>query len=481
MGGGGGFGGGGLGGGGMGGVYMDAEGVVRALKKKPKIAKSKASPLAADIAKRSDLRQVSLKNIDAQLRKHLAEGGSAAKLPEELRTMAGLYRIDYLVLDRKNHDVLLCGPAEGWVRDVDGRAIGKTSKRPALDVADVAVALRCVLSGDGEIKCSIDPKKSGLAKALDYEMPAGVTGDKAEAEQIRSEIEERLGMQVVTTGGVPTGSRFARAIVDADYRMKRIAMGIDRVPGLYTHLDAVSDIITTGVKKTNLARWWFTPNYEGVECDADHTTFRLLGQAMKLLNEEELVDESGNRTGTGHSGAKWDRFSQAFTQMLPQLEKNHTAFADLHNLYDLSMIAGVVKKEDCGDWLRGSALLDDKMFAIPTEIQPKFAEPVVTTRFIKRNKGGEARLFIGVALGGVSMNPSSVVGAPGFIRPGGGSSATSTGRTTTSSSGTSTGTGGSSSTAATKSFAAKDTAPLKPVARTVAGEEWWSDGPSSKD
>jgi hypothetical protein len=483
--GGGGFGGGGMGGGGMGGVFLDGEGVIRAVKKKPKNAKPQTVSLKDEVARRSDLRQVSLKNIDAQLRKHFSNGGRVENLPEELRGMAGLHRIEFILIDRANKDVLLCGPAEGWVRDLDGRAVGKTSKRPAIEVADVAVAFRAILEGDGEIKCSIDPQKSGLAKALEYDMPT-ITGEKSQAEQIRADIEERLGMQVVTTGGVPEGSRFARAIVDADYRMKRMAMGIDRVVGLYTHLDAVADLTASGSRKTNLARWWFTPAYDGVECDSDESVFRLLGQGMKLLNEEVLVDDTGNRTGTGRSGTHWDRFSQAFTRMLPQLEQKHTVFADLHNLYDLTMIAGIVKKQGCGDWFRDLVLLDDKLFPIPTEIQPKFAEPVVTTRFAKRTKASEQFVYLGVALGGVSMNPGSVLSTPGFVKSGSrGSSAAPAGRVA-SSGGSSGGSAGGSTSTADKPTGMKpketsDAVDLKSVTRIVTGDSWWSDAPSKKD
>jgi hypothetical protein len=463
-------GGGGLGGGGMGGggVYLDAEGVIRALKKKPKSVKTQTVTLKDEIAKRTDLRQVSLRKIDAQLRKHLGASGKYADLPEELRQMAGLHRIDYIVIDRANKDVLLCGPAEGWIRDIDGRAIGKFSKRPALDVADIAAAFRCVLDGNGEIKCSIDPLQSGLANLHAYEMPR-VTGEDAQAQTVQREVEEVLGMQKVTTGGIPEGSRFARAIVDADYRMKRMAMGLDRVAGLFTHADAVANLTVQGSTKTNLARWWFTPAYDGIECDADETTFRLVGQGMKLLNEEVLIDEAGARTGTGKSNPWWDRFSQSFTRMLPQLEKQYSVFADLHNLYDLTMVAGIVKKQGCSDWFAGTTMLDAKAFPIPTEMQPKFTEPVVTTRIIRRNRGGESRFFLSVALGGVSMNPNSVLSAPGFMRGGGsgGKAASSSGG----SSGSSSGGGGISS--AGKS--SKPSEPIAPVARLVKGDDWWSD------
>ena len=43
-------------------------------------------------------------------------------------------------------------------------------------------------------------------------------------------IEQTLGPQQITFSGVPATSHFARVLVAADYRMKRLAMGFEPSP-----------------------------------------------------------------------------------------------------------------------------------------------------------------------------------------------------------------------------------------------------------
>ena len=42
--------------------------------------------------------------------------------------------------------------------------------------------------------------------------------------------ETRLGMEKITIKGVPTTTHFAQVLVEADYRMKLIGIGVERPP-----------------------------------------------------------------------------------------------------------------------------------------------------------------------------------------------------------------------------------------------------------
>ncbi len=47
---------------------------------------------------------------------------------------------------------------------------------------------------------------------------------------MQSHIEQAVGEQVITLTGVPKDSHFAHVLVAADYKMKRISMGLDAAP-----------------------------------------------------------------------------------------------------------------------------------------------------------------------------------------------------------------------------------------------------------
>ena len=56
-----------------------------------------------------------------------------------MRNLAGLLRVRYVFYYPESKDIVLAGPAEGWVPDASGRVVGITSGRPVLQLQDLAV------------------------------------------------------------------------------------------------------------------------------------------------------------------------------------------------------------------------------------------------------------------------------------------------------------------------------------------------------
>lgn len=392
-----------FGGGGSGGIHIDPQGVIRELERRVRSPKGNEGPTDKLLATPSDARHISLKRLDQALQSALASGNP---IPLEIQFLAGLVKIDTVYVDRQNEDVVLIGPAEGWRMD-EGRPVGKTTKRATLHLEDLANAMRCVFRGSGEVRCSIDPTRSGLAALRDVPFPAEVTPKSAA--DYRDDVAATFGLQIVSTAGVPEGSRFALTMVEADYRMKRMALGREKLPGVVSHLDTLTRLTREDAHRGSLARWWFAPAYDEILSDPGKTTFRFVGQGIQLLNEEVLFDASGQRTGLGRSNPDWDRFSDTFTAKLPEIEKQHPVFADLHNLFDLMMVAGLLRQQGIQDWFEETALLDSSLYTPPTFKQPTKAEPVVTTRLDRGRKEGQSLRFLTIAYGGVTMNPMAVL------------------------------------------------------------------------
>lgn len=393
--------------GGVGGVYVDPEGVLRGSGKRPALAKVVKPELAEAIAAKSDLRRVSLLGVAKVLKKANAK---SEPIPEEVRCLAGIHRLDHVILDRKARDVILVGPAEGWLIDPDGRPVGATSKRPTLLLQDLVVALRSVLDGPGSAQCSIDPDPDGLLAMKEFLAdPANYRGTP---ESLKRKLADQMGLQTIWTRGVPKGSHFALAMIDADFRMKRAALEIDKFPGLYSHLDAIEQESVDGTNRNALARWWFTPFYDAVEHDPSRQVFRLVGQAIRLNSEEQMVDEFGRRQGTGASTPLTQKFADSFTEHFPQIEAKVRIFAELRQLFDLMMVAGIVATEGAGDWLMATPLLDNDLYAVEIREQPKLAEPLTTSRSKPTAKGGNRRMVISLAFGGVDIRPTRVLKSP---------------------------------------------------------------------
>lgn len=398
-------------GGGQGGVYVDPEGVLRVSQRTGRPQKQKAN-VPEKVAVPSKLRRISLKSLDQQLRK--LQPGQAP--PAELALLAGLVEIDYVIIDRDRQDVWIAGPAEGWEIDQDGRELGIKTGRPVIHLQDLAAALRCVLNGQGFVECSIDPQQDGLVAIQRYELPS-VT-KRRDAVPYQDEIKQLYGLQTVRTSGVPEGSRFALVMIEADYRMKRMALEDERVRNVTSHLEVLSRLVEEGVSRQNvLARWWFAPLYTAIRSDTAKSVFQFEGQAVQLLNEAVFLDRSGTRHAGGQQAPQWDDFSKDFTQRFGELEQRYPVFADLRNLFDLMMVAGLIRQQGLSDWFADNSLLDPSAFPLPRGTQPKLAEPVVNFRLHARRMGNYRISYSTFGWGGVAMRPSSVL-APELFKSG---------------------------------------------------------------
>ena len=157
-------------------------------------------------------------------------------------------------------DIVLVGPGEGWKVDARGNVVGVTTGRPVMLLDDLLVALRTAAAGR--------PRRHHLLDRSDRRRPAPVAGlrrQRSTPSAIRTtaaNIEQALGPQQITFSGVPPTSHFARVLVAADYRMKRLAMGFEPSPvrGLPSFLQMIS---AGGKGMSNmLPRWWLEPKYE---------------------------------------------------------------------------------------------------------------------------------------------------------------------------------------------------------------------------
>ncbi|MBY0586881.1 DUF1598 domain-containing protein [bacterium] len=395
---------GGVGGiGGAGGVWIDPEGILHAGSASKGRGKAIEPTLPEAIALPSELREISLKSIGEEIASLLASGQN---IPPEIEHAAGLARIDYIILDRPGRDVRLAGPAEGFRILPNGRGVGKKTGRSIIKLEDLATAMRSVLGGEREIRCSIDPTKEGLA-AIAKLGREPVT--ERNASKLREFYRDTIGQQVVTTGGVPEGSRFARVMVEADYLMKQMGVGSIKVRGIRSHLESQADRNLAGDFTSTLARWWFTSQYEPLTVNSQRSVFGIRGPRLRLLSEEMLFFESGKREGTGKPSR--DQFADDFTDHIDELQAKYPAFSDLANLYDLVLVAALIDREGFREDWEQTVWLNEKSWKTPLGVVPREADAIAAADARKgKIDSGDRGLIISVAYGGVSIRPAMLLG-----------------------------------------------------------------------
>ncbi|RIK77787.1 MAG: hypothetical protein DCC67_12260 [Planctomycetota bacterium] len=382
----------------VGGVAITTDGVLEAPTTQDSVELEqlrKQTPLKAPAAleELAELRAVSLKQVEATLQKCAQEG---QPVPEEVQYLAGLLRVRYVFVYPERNDIVIAGPAEGWEMDALGNIVGVTTKRPVLLLDNLMVGLRSGGTSRTEpITCSIDPREEGIQRVQAYLKTIRNIGDPDET---LARIEEALGPQDITVTGVPETSRFARTMVAADFRMKRIAMDFEPAPveGMPSFLSMMK---ATGRGMSNMMpRWWLAPNYQPLAKSQDGLAWELRGQGVKCMTNEDYVSESGQKTAAGTKNPVAEKWAQTMTAKFDELAAKDSAFGELRNIMDLAVIGALIEKEH---------LLDVADLQLPQLMgqQPLNRYPAAKTTASKASAVKQGRDWLISASGGVEMLP----------------------------------------------------------------------------
>ncbi len=337
----------------VGGVSIDPEGVlanpeIGSLEQIKAAGESVLDAIPGDMNKRSDLRFVSLRRLEAILAEKAA---AELPVPDEVQLMAGLQRITHVLVYPEQGDILLAGPAEGWKMDKFGNVVGSTSNRPVLLLDDFMVALRAAEANPGAgMTCSIDPTAEGMQRAQEI---ASQLRPNASPRDVAQRLADAMGYQTITIKGVPDSSHFARTMVAADFRMKRLAMKFEAAPvdGLPSYIDLIGR--NRGVGNANVQpRWWLAPNYEPLRRDEAGLAWEIRGQGVKCMTAEDHFSESGERTKTTKGNAQAQKWADMFTAKFDDLAAHDSSFGKLRNVMDLAVVATLIVRDGMAEQAR---------------------------------------------------------------------------------------------------------------------------------
>ena len=286
-------------------------------------------------------RKISLRRLDAAIQRCLDSGED---LPDDIRYLAGLQRIQYVFVVPEKNDIILAGPGEGWTVDKRGFVVGVTTGRPVLLLDDLLVALRSARQNSRQvISCSIDPTADGLQRLREHIARLRTIGNP---KQTAAGVQRTLGKQQISIAGVPATSHFARVLVAADYRMKRLAMNFEPAPvnGLPSYLA----MIKPGPRGMSnmLPRWWLAPDFAPLLRDAEGTAWELRGANVKAMAEEDFLTASGDRRQGGKANPVAQRWADLMTAKYDELALADPIFGQLRNCIDMAVVAALIVKED---------------------------------------------------------------------------------------------------------------------------------------
>ena len=391
------------------GIAIDASGELKMVSSVDPTLKAQAltaeKALGTDLYKPVDYRYISLNRLEKTIE------DNNFVVTDEMKYLAGLQRVEYVFYLPESNDVVIAGPAEGWVRDsVTDRVIGVKSGRPVVQLQDLVAALRLYAPEEddpGVIGCTIDPTQEGLERMQKF--IRSIRPNQINVSYIRNGLVTSLGMHQVRIFGVNPNTHFAKVLVEADYRMKLIGIGLEKSPAaVKTFISAAS---ASEVSNNALCRWYFVPNYECVRMSPDGNAMKIEGQGVKLVGEDEVVTRSGDRRSTAGSQNRASRvFTTSFTQRYEKVATVCPVYAELRNLIDLSIVAAYMRQQDIfgkANWTM-PVFGDEGKFAIETSSAPKFA-PSACAAY---SKGGRLMTPIG---GGVEIHPAVALNQENLI------------------------------------------------------------------
>ena len=306
----------------------------------------------------------------------------------------------------EQRDIVIAGPAGPWKENRNGRLVNINNGKPVLKLDCLVELMRNAYSENPTFGCSITPRAANLLKARQYlanhnDKPLTPQNTDAWLQGLRQSV----GRQDVEVFGTDTQTHLAQILVEADHHMKLVGLGeVPGVPGMNSYLDNLvqSDEPTQAV---NMLRWWFTTNYQSLHASKDGLAFEVVGPAVKVLSENEVVDKLGNRQQTGKSDPLTQQFAAEFTRNFEMLAERYPVYQELRNVFDLAVISMLIKSQELDrkvDW-------NPEFYTQSYGYQPVRAREVTSVKSVVSYRITKERVVLAAVSGGVVVDPLLVV------------------------------------------------------------------------
>lgn len=353
------------------GVYIDPQGVLRTRRVEVGRRLRDLREEARRGREREGFAYVSLPRLLADARARIEAG---QELTEEMRFLSGLVELRYIFVYPDEGDLVIAGPAEPIVADFPGRAVGGITGRPLLQLDDLVVALRTCGPGRSQTAfgCTIQLGQEAINNMVRMlnDNQGVVRDDPDRRREVADRMAEAAGLQPVALFELAEDTRFAWVAIEADYLLKRHALGLDPTPvrQARSYLDLGSSLQAIS------HQFWFELRHEPVRATADGDAYELRGPSLAVCSRRSFHEEDPE---PDRAAAE---YAESMTEHIDELGGHIAAFADLSNLADLSLLAALIDVDGIATrigWDAQWALTEYPVARVET---PRTATPLVNYR-----------------------------------------------------------------------------------------------------
>ncbi|MGI9474959.1 MAG: DUF1598 domain-containing protein, partial [Rubripirellula sp.] len=151
--------------------------------------------------------------------------------------------------------------------------------------------------------------------------------------------------------------------------------------------------------------WWMACDYDSLSKTEDGLAWKLSGQGVKTLTEQDIVSDDGSVKGAGRKDKFAQLWADKMTESFSELSQEMPVFSDLQNIMDMTIVATLIVQERLSEQanLDLSVLTaDSDSLPIAAYTVPKAVDPQCS--FIRGRSG-----WVVTASGGVDINGFEIV------------------------------------------------------------------------
>jgi hypothetical protein len=244
-------------------------------------------------------------------------------------TLCGITKIEGFVVDRDSQDIIIIGQ--------------RSRKYSGYHLDDLVVNIRTIWNKKEALYCSLDPQPKHVRRVAQILAEHANVTSPEDRKRVIQQVKNNPVPQSVRIGGIPRKSRHAHIMIEADYHMKKVSLGLIKIAGIssYLELTARQGHHMPGAE-SSFNRFWFHIKEGYPTFKKSRDIVWLDKSPVILLTAKESASESGVLYDAMEDDPQAVAFAENFSDQFKRAATKVPSYARLENLYRLRALLMVM-------------------------------------------------------------------------------------------------------------------------------------------